>query len=446
MCTTYLVSEIVGEFNDLDLIGCPRLVRLNPNIPWKTRGNGAICVRLGRGGGKRSLIGEISGTSVFAFERELPSFFPEDAADRLSRILESNAHFHEEKTNPGFAILRRKPSPSLYWKAVRGIVSLSEVEKEVSCLGVVRKYKNGRGLIGACAAISWVPRDRTYEIITYRKPSRWGSPRRISVESVKRMDRETNHTFNNCDYLNERVVLAPNSPCPVLYGIRGDDPDELLDGMRMIDSEAIDRWNLFLTNQGTDDHLVGKSISDVGDYESVILRGRVSREPNNLAGGHVVFEIEDMKGKIECTAYEPTKQFRSVVRSLRVGDELRVFGSVRDTPKTINLEKIEILRLEKKSRKMSNPICPECGKSMKSAGKGSGYRCRECHTKAAENEARVVEVEREIELGFYEPPVCARRHLSKPLSRMKVKVNDLTWISTLKKPLLCSSQLCQGRH
>jgi tRNA(Ile2)-agmatinylcytidine synthase len=52
MCTTYLALELVKEFqNELDLIGYPRLVRLNPNIPWKTRGNGAVCVRLGTGKG-----------------------------------------------------------------------------------------------------------------------------------------------------------------------------------------------------------------------------------------------------------------------------------------------------------------------------------------------------------------------------------------------------------
>ncbi|MEM0501968.1 MAG: DNA-binding protein, partial [Thermoplasmata archaeon] len=38
MCTTYLAPQILLKLN-LDLIGFPRLVRLNPNIPWKTRGN-----------------------------------------------------------------------------------------------------------------------------------------------------------------------------------------------------------------------------------------------------------------------------------------------------------------------------------------------------------------------------------------------------------------------
>lgn len=411
------------------------MVRLNPNIPWKTRGNGALCLRLGRGGGKKSLAGQINGTSVFAFERELRAPFPGDSEERLSAILEANAHFEEENTNPAFAILRRKPKPSLYWRAVRGVINLSEVEEEASTLGVYRKYKNGRGLIGACAAISWVPRDRTYELITYRERSKWGSSRRISEESVKRMDRGTEHTFNNYDYLNQRVAIAPNSPCPVLYGIRGDDPEELMRAMRIVDSESVDRWNLFLTNQGTDDHLVARSISEVEDCGSVILRGKVSAEPVDLVGGHVVIEIRDAKGVIECTAYEPTKQFRDLVRRLHPGDEIRAFGSVRDEPRTINLEKMEVLKLQELVRKEGNPKCPSCGKSMKSLGRDSGYRCRKCHTRAGDDRAKLVGVKRTINVGFYETPVCARRHLGKPLSRMNVKANDLSRIAVSRKPL-----------
>src|SRR2546426_152784 len=62
MCTTFLAAELVHDLTeDRDLIGYPRLVRLNPTIPWKTRGNGAICLRFGRGVGPRILIGDLEG-------------------------------------------------------------------------------------------------------------------------------------------------------------------------------------------------------------------------------------------------------------------------------------------------------------------------------------------------------------------------------------------------
>ena len=41
-CTTYMTTLLVKEFAEYDLIGYPRLVRLNPMIPIKTRGNGAV--------------------------------------------------------------------------------------------------------------------------------------------------------------------------------------------------------------------------------------------------------------------------------------------------------------------------------------------------------------------------------------------------------------------
>ena len=49
-CTTFLATEIIRELSsDLDLIGNPRLVRLNPATPWKTRGNGSLVMRFGEG-------------------------------------------------------------------------------------------------------------------------------------------------------------------------------------------------------------------------------------------------------------------------------------------------------------------------------------------------------------------------------------------------------------
>ena len=48
-CTTHLAALLVqslSEVEGLSFLDYPNLVRLNPNIPWKTRGNGAVCFRL----------------------------------------------------------------------------------------------------------------------------------------------------------------------------------------------------------------------------------------------------------------------------------------------------------------------------------------------------------------------------------------------------------------
>ncbi len=52
MCTTYLIYRIIAE-GRYDIIDDPQLVRLNPNIGYKTRGNGALNICLGKGGGKK---------------------------------------------------------------------------------------------------------------------------------------------------------------------------------------------------------------------------------------------------------------------------------------------------------------------------------------------------------------------------------------------------------
>ncbi|MFQ5888104.1 MAG: tRNA(Ile2) 2-agmatinylcytidine synthetase, partial [Candidatus Hydrothermarchaeales archaeon] len=42
MCTTYLGALLKDELADFSKILSLKLVRLNPNIEWKTRGNGSI--------------------------------------------------------------------------------------------------------------------------------------------------------------------------------------------------------------------------------------------------------------------------------------------------------------------------------------------------------------------------------------------------------------------
>lgn len=418
MCTTYLASELIREFEEYDLIGYPRLVRLNPNIPWKTRGNGAICLRFGRGEGQKFPACKVGNTEYFAFEKGRGNLSPGEFEERVAGIVESHFMADDKNTNPAFVLLSKKPTPSLYWRAVRGVVELDEVKGLISGNGVCRLYKNGRGLIGATSAVSWRPRDRTFEIIAYRDKKRWGTQRALKKSSVVAMDRKYKSTFNNYDYEEDSIVITPNSPCPVLFGIRGETPDDLLPAMSVVEGEKAQRWTIFLTNQGTDEHLIKTRIRDVGENQSHIVDGTVVESPERIQGGHLVFRISD-GDEIDCAAYEPSKSFRNIVTHLRSGDQVTVCGSVRDGPRTINIEKLQIHSLVTTTRKEGNPECPKCGKRMKSAGSNAGYRCRKCHVRAEEGAAKRVPVRRPISPGFYEPTVSARRHLSKPLKRIQ---------------------------
>lgn len=409
MCTTFLATEMVAELpGNLDLIGYPRLVRLNPNIPWKTRGNGALCFAVGKGRGHPFLAGQVRGRVIRAYPQGASFADPMDTLRVLEPIVERLSDLTADGTDPGLVVLRRKPRPSLYWKAVRGVVDRAVVDRELRSCGLSRSWKSGRGLIGATAACAWRPRGRTWEVLAYRDSERWGTPRTLSAESVREMDSRCPHTFNNYDYDNDRIVIAPRSPCPVLFGVRGHRPKELLTALRTLRGERPSRWMIFLTNQGTDDHVLP------GPTDSPLTAGRfldvVSRTPATIAGGHVVLAL----GSREVIAYEPSKRFRVAVRALVPGDLIEVVGSVRDEPRTINLEKFRVVRLTSIRTKVSNPACPQCGVRMKSSGASGPYRCRLCRTRAGRGAAKFARIPRSIGLRWYSPPVGSRRHLSRP--------------------------------
>jgi len=421
MCTTFLATEMINEFGDLDLVGYPRLVRLNPNVPWKTRGNGALCLRFGRGTGGKFKVGELDGRDIFAWTQSTNHPPPEEILPRAVAVLEKWAEFGDRLTNPAVAVIDRKPPPSMYWKAVRDIVPIAEARDAARMAGAFKAYKNGRGIVGCVAAAAWRPLDKTYEILAYRQRERWGTEREIDAESVIEMDRRFRSTFNNYDYLNRKVTIAPGSPCPILFGIRAEEPSHLEKAMRTIRSETPDRWFIFETNQGTDEHLV-KAGKTLKRHTSVNLRGRVAGPPKVIPGGHVIFPL-DHGGRIDCAVYEPSKQFRRVARALMAGDEIMVCGSVRNEPKTVNVEKLCIGELTESRVKVSNPSCPGCGKRMKSIGRDAGFRCLACGTKAPATAGEWKKVKRPLKTGWYEPPVSARRHISMPLKRMGVKAN-----------------------
>ncbi len=418
MCTTFLATEMIRAVEDLDLIGFPRLVRLNPAVPWKTRGNGALCIRFGKGKGKRRLAGRIGRKPVFSFDRGEE---PEDASELFSIGSELLGRWSrvEEEASPGLVMSKLRPSPVIYWQAVRRVIEKSSVEKELKRIGARSiGLCGGRGVIGATAAMSWVPHDRTFEVLAYRKRDRWGSQRRVNKEDVKLLDERFPSTFNNYDHDSNAMAIAPHSPCPILFGIRGDNLEDLPLAMASVRSESKDRWLLYLTNQGTDDHVIPAS-NPLAPGSTYRIRGEVVSTPRTLVGGHVLFQLYAKGTTLDCAAYEPSKGFRSRVRSLREGDVVQAIGELREQPRTLNLEKFELVELAQVRQKVANPRCPVCDKSMQSLGRTAGFRCRKCGHKESRSKAEFTQMERGIELGWYEPPVCTRRHLSKPLKRLQ---------------------------
>ena len=95
-----------------DLIGYPRLVRLNPNIPWKTRGNGALAFQIGKGVGRTLKIGEVDGNSLCAYERgrDVDSSDYDSIKSLVKTTVEQYARLDDENTNPGFVLLKKQPN------------------------------------------------------------------------------------------------------------------------------------------------------------------------------------------------------------------------------------------------------------------------------------------------------------------------------------------------
>lgn len=428
-CTTYLTAEIIKRLSDYDVIGYPKLVRLNPNIPWKTRGNGAICIEMGKGKGGRIRIGFSEQKHLFAFTEAQPEskFAPkieerEKLINILSGIVEDFAEMNDENTNPAVIVFWKKPSRYVYQRVLQKMMTVEDIMKDIYRMGDFashKEWKNGRGLIGATAACAWEPEDSTYEVITYRHPDKWGTPRNVDFGSASKVEMKIKSTFDNVDIKNKHNCTTPNTPCPILFGIRGDDQTDLLVAKDMIvPNEDIDSWMLYHSNQGTDDHYeCFEDIMSLQPYKSVIVRGEVSEEVRTEEGGHTFVTIMDDSGFIDCAAYEPTKEFRDTVRKLQEGDVIVAYGSVREEPFTINLEKFYVESLMESEEKVANPFCEDCQKNMTSMGTGKGYRCRKCKKKVAEEDVPMKPKDRGLKVGFYEVPSCARRHLTKPLKR-----------------------------
>ncbi|MEM4590329.1 MAG: tRNA(Ile)(2)-agmatinylcytidine synthase [Nitrososphaerota archaeon] len=403
MCTTYVAAKLLERlqregYKPLDY---PWLVRLNPNCPYKTRGNAALAL------------------TVEAKPAELDRI-----VDAAVSIVKEWADLGAEGTDPGLIFAWNNQVEGLreiYWRALTEILEIDEVKERCDELGVhYITFKEGRGVVGAAAAAAADPDSlATYEAIAYRVPSKWGLERGVEESSVIEMDKRTRpYTFDNYDYEKKEVRITPHTPCPVLAGVRAITPAHAEEGLKMTRFlEPIDFYVVFRTNQAGDLHYVPARICEVRPNTSYIVKGRVYSKPTTIPGGHVLVTIEDETGRLTLAAYEPTGQFRRIVEKLIPGDEVLAYGAVKikDSDLTLNLEKLAILKLAALMVRTA-PKCELCGRKMKSMGREKGYRCKRCGVRRPDLTPALEQHERKISEGVYEVCVSARRHLTMPLT------------------------------
>ncbi|MCP1661574.1 MAG: DUF1743 domain-containing protein [Methanocalculus sp. MSAO_Arc1] len=390
MCTTYLAAVLVRRLEEHGfVVRSLRLVRLNPNVIWKTRGNAAVAI-------------EADGD-------------PDTAFLLAEAVIEESADLACDDTHPGLVVCSgTRPPHSFAEQAITDFCTLDEAVLACEAAGA-RYYgwKNRRGLIGATAAVAAVFTDATSEILVYRDPADTQRERFVDPESLDIADEMTApHTWDTVDRRNRVVVCVPHTPDPVLFGIRGENPVWVSLARHLVVSPPAVLEAVFETNQGTDAHLVSGLIGSLEEGRSYRLEGTVAAVPTTGEGGHVSCRLQDQDLVLPCMAYEPTKEFRDLIRSLLPGDRVIVCGSWKQG--SLNLEKIRVLSAPPRIIRKA-PACPSCGKKMTSAGFGKGFKCRSCSMRSAEPE--IVTIERTIQPGWYEVPPSARRHLSRPLIR-----------------------------
>jgi tRNA(Ile2)-agmatinylcytidine synthase len=327
-CTTYVAYRIAVELHPLARVRAyPRLVRLNPNVPFKTRGNAAICL-------------------------PIETQNPDEAYERITSLVSKLSEV-TNGANSGVVFLEDLglvPSfVEVYQRAISGLVNRHSVERFLH-ERLVRSFTlgNGMGLVGAAASMAFDENpDHTYELIAYRRRENWGTTRRIDPSSVKEMDSGTfPHTFNNFDYQKRKVLIAPHGPDPVFAGIRGDSPERVIGAFGMLRyGETLEGHMVYVSNQHTDAHLrkqLDWKVFSSGWVQGVVVKTEVG------PGGHLYVTVASEDGVPHgCAIYEPTGDLRRAMKGLRAGDVIRAFGGVRRATtshaKVLNVEKVEVV-------------------------------------------------------------------------------------------------------
>src|SRR5512139_3107705 len=136
-CTTYVASLLVEKLCvfGVSFIDYPNLIRLNPNVPWKTRGNGALCLR-------------------FEFKEEQEA----EIIAMATELVEANSDIGIEGTDPGIVFFPKHTIPGAFKtfskKTETDIVTLKQATSLISRYGAEAfGYNTCRGIIGALAAV-----------------------------------------------------------------------------------------------------------------------------------------------------------------------------------------------------------------------------------------------------------------------------------------------------
>ena len=142
MCTTFLAYKFVEYLKQekVKFLDYPYLIRFNPNIPWKTRGNGAVALK-------------ISTKKPNAIKKKITQFIAKHSAIK-------------DGANPGLVFYDNKEIPKRFSEfgktALCDVINRKKAMEFASQNSLETFYiGNGQGLVGAIGAIGYDFRDFT---------------------------------------------------------------------------------------------------------------------------------------------------------------------------------------------------------------------------------------------------------------------------------------------
>ena len=398
-CTTYvtyrLLKDIIREFSEIEIADLPLLVRLNPYVPFKTRGNAATKLIL------RTC---------------------ENAVDKLREFIISKVEQYAErrgKASPGIAFLISNSLQvpdglrRLYYKAVTDVVTFDIVKKICDRYNI--ETIGGRGIIGAVAALGAdFSNDSTYELLIYGDPQIKKSLE-VNYELVKLLHELSRpFTFLDVDPEDCTVLLMPAGPDPVIFGIRGESPLHILTFASVLLTALgldVEGWLLYRTNQGTEIHV-----------EHAAWRPRTYRPVRKIVHVEHCYRTEERHvettcGDLNLWCYRHLGTMCTEIER-DLGAVLDVWGGAKlqDGKYYIYIEGIR--KVADRQVRLENPRCPRCGRRLVSSGRDL-MKCEKCGLVLPKE--KIVHPIVESEHTFSIPKFSEHRHLMKSFERVGVE-------------------------
>ncbi|MEM3278827.1 MAG: DUF1743 domain-containing protein [Fervidicoccaceae archaeon] len=421
--TVFLLNILRKSGREFKLLGGPFLVRLNPNVPFKTRGNAAVS---------------------FSIEGEIDEQFIERSIEEVAEAYEfekkgTSVIIDLDKWNRFVDLVR------FYHRSVSDLVPRKVAEELLEDVGGISIGRNS--LVGALASVGYALSESefTYELLVYRGEAEEDN-RTIDEKKAKEILLSFPSLFNNVSRKRGKVVAIPRGPDPVLIGIRGYNEGELMEALKELVPfmERPSAWCLFKSNQHTDPHAIPRKIEDLRVYRMGVIEGVISEKPDIKMGGHVIVYLDDERGmSIPVIFYSETYPMNVAAAKLRRGDRIAVLGGAVEKRGSDGLifeaEKLWIkdvsnIILER------NPRCPVCGARMESAGREKGYRCPKCGYRARGVLAKEkIVVKRDLQIASVSPLEGRIRHLVKPSELEHIALPRIT-MGKEGKEIHCSYQ------